>query len=223
MPVSTAPRADSALIDSPGLTEFGLHHLSPEGIAHAFIELRPLLGHCRFRNCRHDHEPDCSVLLRQSVKVTSTRAATRRSAHSAPKSANTTGVFRMSDIIIRRQHGQDVAPRRARRLNTWLSELNEEFDLSYDWDGDVMRFKRPGVAGESVGGRSARLSLEYSSWLPAVRAQAHHRTRDPQVFRRKLPELKKAARKVGRTGVRSLSTFRSGQCTAASPRQRASP
>jgi ribosome biogenesis GTPase len=56
------PSADSALIDSPGLTEFGLHHLSPEGIAHAFIELRPLLGHCRFRNCRHDHEPDCSVL-----------------------------------------------------------------------------------------------------------------------------------------------------------------
>jgi ribosome biogenesis GTPase len=56
------PSADSALIDSPGLTEFGLHHLSSEEIAHAFIELRPLLGHCRFRNCRHDHEPDCSVL-----------------------------------------------------------------------------------------------------------------------------------------------------------------
>lgn len=51
----------SALIDSPGLTEFGLHHLSPEDIAQAFLELRPLLGQCRFRNCRHDREPDCSV------------------------------------------------------------------------------------------------------------------------------------------------------------------
>jgi ribosome biogenesis GTPase len=51
----------SALIDSPGMTEFGLHHLSPEEIALAFLELRPLLGQCRFRNCRHDREPDCSV------------------------------------------------------------------------------------------------------------------------------------------------------------------
>jgi ribosome biogenesis GTPase len=51
----------SALIDSPGLTEFGLHHLSRQDIAQAFLELRPLLGQCRFRNCRHDREPDCSV------------------------------------------------------------------------------------------------------------------------------------------------------------------
>ena len=50
------------LIDSPGLTEFGLHHLSAEEIAAAFRELRPLVGHCRFRDCRHDREPDCSVL-----------------------------------------------------------------------------------------------------------------------------------------------------------------
>ncbi|MCB1941675.1 MAG: ribosome small subunit-dependent GTPase A [Candidatus Accumulibacter sp.] len=51
----------TALIDSPGLTEFGLHHLSAEEITQAFLELRPLLGQCRFRNCRHDREPDCSV------------------------------------------------------------------------------------------------------------------------------------------------------------------
>jgi len=56
------PSTQSALIDSPGLTEFGLHHLSSGEIALAFVELRPLLGSCRFRNCRHDREPDCSVL-----------------------------------------------------------------------------------------------------------------------------------------------------------------
>ena len=56
------PDVGSALIDSPGLTEFGLHHLSAEEIAGAFRELRPLLGHCRFRDCRHDREPDCRVL-----------------------------------------------------------------------------------------------------------------------------------------------------------------
>jgi ribosome biogenesis GTPase len=53
--------ADSALIDSPGLQEFGLRHLTPDAIEHAFPELRALHGQCRFRNCRHDREPDCAV------------------------------------------------------------------------------------------------------------------------------------------------------------------
>jgi ribosome biogenesis GTPase / thiamine phosphate phosphatase len=53
--------SDSALIDSPGLQEFGLRHLSPQAIESGFPELRPLLGQCRFRDCRHDREPDCAV------------------------------------------------------------------------------------------------------------------------------------------------------------------
>jgi ribosome biogenesis GTPase len=53
--------ANSALIDSPGLQEFGLRHLTPDAIEHAFPELRVLRGQCRFRNCRHDREPDCAV------------------------------------------------------------------------------------------------------------------------------------------------------------------
>ena len=53
--------AMTSLIDSPGLMAFGLHHLSAEDLAQAFPELRPLLGECRFRNCRHDREPDCRV------------------------------------------------------------------------------------------------------------------------------------------------------------------
>ncbi len=53
--------AESALIDSPGLQEFALHHLSPDAIEHGFLEFRPLLGQCRFRNCHHDREPDCAV------------------------------------------------------------------------------------------------------------------------------------------------------------------
>jgi ribosome biogenesis GTPase len=52
---------DSALIDSPGLQEFGLVHLAQAAIEHAFPEIRLLLGQCRFRNCRHDREPDCAV------------------------------------------------------------------------------------------------------------------------------------------------------------------
>jgi len=53
--------ASSTLIDSPGLQEFGLRHLSPGAIEHGFPEFRLLLGQCRFRNCRHQREPDCAI------------------------------------------------------------------------------------------------------------------------------------------------------------------
>jgi len=53
--------ADSQLIDSPGLQEFGLHHLSTNELEHAFIEFRPYLGKCRFNNCKHLQEPDCAI------------------------------------------------------------------------------------------------------------------------------------------------------------------
>ncbi len=51
----------SQLIDSPGLQEFGLHHLSTDELEHAFIEFRPFLGKCRFNNCKHLQEPDCAI------------------------------------------------------------------------------------------------------------------------------------------------------------------
>lgn len=53
--------ANSQLIDSPGLQEFGLHHLSANELEHAFIEFRPYLGKCRFNNCKHLQEPDCAI------------------------------------------------------------------------------------------------------------------------------------------------------------------
>jgi len=53
--------ADTHIIDSPGMQEFGLHHLGPDELAHAFIEFRPWLGQCRFRDCRHVTEPGCAV------------------------------------------------------------------------------------------------------------------------------------------------------------------
>ncbi len=57
--------ARTALIDSPGLQEFALQHLDPDTLAHAFVEFRPYLGHCRFRDCRHQGDPGCS--LQQAV------------------------------------------------------------------------------------------------------------------------------------------------------------
>lgn len=49
------------LIDSPGLQEFGLKHLTPQEIEFGFAEFRPFLGQCRFRDCKHLAEPDCAI------------------------------------------------------------------------------------------------------------------------------------------------------------------
>lgn len=67
--------ADSSLIDSPGLQEFGLHHISQLELEQAFIEFRPYLGHCRFNNCRHLHEPDCAILNQLNLAVSPNRLA----------------------------------------------------------------------------------------------------------------------------------------------------
>jgi ribosome biogenesis GTPase / thiamine phosphate phosphatase len=51
----------SHVIDSPGMQEFGLQHLEAAELAHAFVEFRPWLGQCRFRDCRHVTEPGCAI------------------------------------------------------------------------------------------------------------------------------------------------------------------
>jgi ribosome biogenesis GTPase len=67
---------DSSLIDSPGLQEFGLNHLSQTDLELAHIEFRPYLGKCRFNDCKHTHEPDCAVTLAtNSGKISATRLA----------------------------------------------------------------------------------------------------------------------------------------------------
>jgi ribosome biogenesis GTPase len=50
------------VIDVPGIQAFGLHHLEPADLARAFPESRPLLGQCRFADCRHMREPDCALV-----------------------------------------------------------------------------------------------------------------------------------------------------------------
>jgi ribosome biogenesis GTPase len=51
----------TALIDSPGFQEFGLNHIEPMQLAHLMPDVRATLGHCRFYNCTHLHEPGCEV------------------------------------------------------------------------------------------------------------------------------------------------------------------
>jgi ribosome biogenesis GTPase / thiamine phosphate phosphatase len=62
------------LIDSPGIREFGLWHMDEAEVLEGFIEFRPFLGHCKFRDCSHRHEPHCAILKAlQDGKISATR------------------------------------------------------------------------------------------------------------------------------------------------------
>ncbi|WP_201582712.1 ribosome small subunit-dependent GTPase A [Psychrobacter jeotgali] len=43
------------IVDTPGIREYGIWHLTPEDIISGFIELAPLAGYCKFRDCKHTH------------------------------------------------------------------------------------------------------------------------------------------------------------------------
>ena len=51
----------TALIDSPGFQEFGLHHIDRMQLAALMPDLRRHVEHCKFYNCTHLHEPGCGV------------------------------------------------------------------------------------------------------------------------------------------------------------------
>ncbi|MDG1748224.1 MAG: small ribosomal subunit biogenesis GTPase RsgA [Porticoccaceae bacterium] len=56
------------LIDSPGIREFSLTHLTQEQVINSFIDFRPYLGRCKFRDCLHKSEPGCSLIDAVSQK-----------------------------------------------------------------------------------------------------------------------------------------------------------
>jgi ribosome biogenesis GTPase len=53
--------ADGWIVDSPGMTIFGLAHCTRGELEHAVVEQRELMATCRFRDCRHGSEPGCAV------------------------------------------------------------------------------------------------------------------------------------------------------------------
>ena len=51
-----------AILDTPGIREFGLWEVDGSDLALFFPEMRPFVGQCRFGlDCAHDEEPDCAV------------------------------------------------------------------------------------------------------------------------------------------------------------------
>lgn len=50
-----------AIIDTPGMREFGLVDVSRQELSHYFPEMRDRLNDCQFNNCQHINEPDCAI------------------------------------------------------------------------------------------------------------------------------------------------------------------
>ena len=51
-----------ALIDSPGVRDFGLWHMPAREIAKGYREFKPYLSHCKFRNCNHRDSKGCAII-----------------------------------------------------------------------------------------------------------------------------------------------------------------
>jgi ribosome biogenesis GTPase len=55
------PASDTELVDTPGVRAFALWGVEPGELVDYYPELRPLVGGCRFSDCRHDREPGCAL------------------------------------------------------------------------------------------------------------------------------------------------------------------
>jgi len=62
------------VVDTPGIRNFGLHHLLPIDLSFCFQEIKPYVNQCGYRDCTHTVEPDCAVLAALSAgKIPPTR------------------------------------------------------------------------------------------------------------------------------------------------------
>ena len=55
LPFNPDDLTQGGIVDTPGIREYGIWHLTPDDIISGFIELAPLAGDCHFRDCRHTH------------------------------------------------------------------------------------------------------------------------------------------------------------------------
>lgn len=54
------------VIDTPGIRSFTFEEKGAIELSHCFVEFRPYLGQCHYRECRHLDEPECAI--RERVK-----------------------------------------------------------------------------------------------------------------------------------------------------------
>jgi ribosome biogenesis GTPase len=65
------------LADTPGVREFSLWRLAPDGLRDLFPEFQRFQENCHFATCTHDHEPRCAV--KEAVETSEIDAGRHRS------------------------------------------------------------------------------------------------------------------------------------------------
>jgi ribosome biogenesis GTPase len=51
-----------AIIDTPGIKEFGLPNFEKWELGHWYREFKPYIYNCKYNNCTHVNEPECAVI-----------------------------------------------------------------------------------------------------------------------------------------------------------------
>ncbi len=75
----------------------------------------------------------------------------------------------MADIEIRRTHGLGIEAARA-AAEHMMARLGKQFGLKGTWEGDTLRFERPGVRGSlALTADSVRLSVTLGFLLRAMK------------------------------------------------------
>lgn len=83
----------------------------------------------------------------------------------------------MTDITIRRSHSMSLKKARS-AAEKIAAQLDDEFDLAYEWSGDTLEFKRAGVSGELVVEKKevhirVRLGFLLFALRPRIEAEIH--------------------------------------------------
>lgn len=50
------------IIDTPGIKEFGVVDFEPWELGHWYPDFADFIPKCKYKNCTHQHEPDCAVM-----------------------------------------------------------------------------------------------------------------------------------------------------------------
>lgn len=81
----------------------------------------------------------------------------------------------MSKIHVTREHHLGLEAARA-EVERIANRVRDEYGAKYHWDGDVLHFKRSGIAGQiAVGGESMDLVIRLGLLLTPMRAQIEQR------------------------------------------------
>lgn len=84
----------------------------------------------------------------------------------------------MADIDLHRVHNLGLAAARA-AADRMAVELGRKFDLRGDWDGNVLKFQRPGVTGSLVvSDKELRLSVSLGLLLRAMKGSIERSVQD---------------------------------------------